>query len=160
MLDQSQNARSRFYGMLLTIHPGIQEILLPYWSAAGLDRLAPLNEPDAKESTLYFGPLTGPMAMPLVKVYLDHFRMSPDEKGKMEPFTNEAVIEALVKSGGVPGKTLSLLNRVVEEAVESGATKIGKEVVEALYQASERLAAAEVQVTPALPPSPIKLTEG
>lgn len=160
MLDQSQNARSRFYGMLLTIHPGIQDILLPHWSAAGLDRLAPLNEPDAKESTLYFGPLTVPMAMPLVKVYLDHFRLNEADKGKIDPFTREAVIEALVKSGGVPGKTLSLLNRVVEEAVESGAAIIGKEVVDAVYQASERVAAAEVQVSPALPPSPIKLTEG
>jgi hypothetical protein len=100
------------------------------------------------------------MAMPLVKVYLDHFRLNEADKGKIDPFTKEAVIEALVKSGGVPGKTLSLLNRVVEEAVVSGATTIGKEVVAGVYQASERVAAAEVQVSPALPPSPVKLTEG
>ena len=160
MLDGSHNARKRFYAMLLTIHPGIQEILLPHWNAAGLDRLAPLNQPDAEDSTLYFPPLNEAMSLPLVAVYLDHFRISEGDKGKIQPFTQEAVVEALVKSGGVPGRTLSLLNRVVERAVESDCTTIGKEVVDSVYQAAERSAAGEIQEDPELPPTQVKLTEG
>ena len=160
MLDGSENAKRRFYAMLLTIHPGIQEILLPHWNAAGLDRLAPLNQPDAADSTLYFPPLNEAMSLPLVAVYLDHFRTSQGDKGKIEPFTKEAVVEALIKSGGVPGRTLSLLNRVVERAVESDRARIDKDIVDAVYQAAERSAAGEVEDNPQLPPSQVKLTEG
>jgi hypothetical protein len=159
MLDGSHNARVRFYGMLLTIHPGIQEILLPHWNAAGLDRLAPLNQPDAEEITLYFPPLNEEMSLPLVTVYLDNFRSSKAKLGTIKPFTREAVVEALVKSGGVPGRTLNLLNRVVEKAVELDRAEIGKDVVDSVYQASERIAAGEVVENEALPRGEARLTE-
>lgn len=151
MLDGSHNARVRFYGMLLTIHPGIQEILLPYWKAAGLDRLAPLNQPDAEDITLYFSPLDQQMSMPLVTVYLDHFRASKAKMGTIHPFAKEAVVEALVKSGGVPGRTLRLLHRVVERAVDLGRTTIDKEVVDLVYQSSEPLAAGELVENESMP---------
>ncbi len=158
MLDGSQNAKSHFYGMLLTIHPGIQELLLPHWNSAGLDRLAPLNQPDAQVATLYFPPLNEDMALPLVAVYLDHFRLDPSDKGRITPFSKDAVIEALIRSGGVPGRTLSLLHRVVEKAVELGLSKIDKGLVDAVYQASERLAPGEVEEMIPPPPSQVDLT--
>lgn len=160
MLDGSYNAQIRFYGMLLTIHPGIQEVLLPHWNAAGLDRLAPLNQPDAEEITLYFPPLNEEMSLPLVTVYLDSFRSSREAVGTIEPFTRGAVVEALVKAGGVPGRTLSLLNRVVEKAVDLGRTKetkIDKDVVDLVYQASERTAAGEVVENEILPSGEVRL---
>jgi hypothetical protein len=160
MLDNSENARARFYGMLLTIHPGIQELLLPHWNAAGLDRLAPLNQPDAEVATLYFPPLNEKSSLPLVTVYLDHFRINDSLKGRIDPFTRDAVVEALVKSGGVPGRTLSLLNRVVEKAVEVGSTRIDKSLVDSVYQTSEKQAATELDDISNLPPSQVNLSEG
>mgnify|MGYP006280050725 CR=1 FL=1 len=130
-------ARNRFYGMLLTIHPGVQELLLPHWKAAGLDRLAPLAQPDAKRCTLYFDPLNRPQATPLVKVYLDYYRLEEEEKGSVEPFTRDALVEALLKSEGVPGRTLSLLHDVIESAARQGKERIDEEFVNSIYKKRE-----------------------
>ena len=153
------NARARFYGILLTIHPIVQELLLPYWSSAGLDRLVSLAEPGAQHCTVYFPPLDSGMAEPLVTVYLDHYRLDPSYKGTIEPFEREAVIEALVKSGGVPGRTLSLLNRVVDKAAEQKATRISKQFVEEAWAMRERREATEIEESDPLPRSRVQLTE-
>jgi hypothetical protein len=150
-----ENARRRFYGMLFTIHPGIQEILLPHWKSAGLDRLAPLAEGDASESTVYFGPLKPEMALPLIKVYLDHYKLSPDNT--IHPFTEEAVIEALVRSGGVPRPTLKLLHRVIEEAAKQGVEAIGKPEIEKALSTKTSVEAEEMEEFPLLPESDVDL---
>lgn len=38
----SSNALDGFYKMLITLHPNSQELLMPHWSAAGLDRICSL----------------------------------------------------------------------------------------------------------------------
>lgn len=154
------NARSRFWGVLLTIHPGIQEILLPYWKAAGLDRFSPLAGPDAGQATVYFGPLSGSQAVPLVVVYLDHYRLDVSKKGTLEPFTQEAVVEALVQSGGVPGPTLRLLHRVVEQAADLGKSKIDKDLIEVVRRTPERLEASEISDESGTSETRVRLTEG
>jgi hypothetical protein len=153
------NAQRRFFGILLTIHGLIQEILLSHWKAAGLDRLAPLAEPDAQQSTIYFEPLNKTMAIPLVTEYLDYFRISPSQRGTIDPFTEAAVVEALVKSGGVPGPTLQLLYRVVEKAAETGVTTIDKSLVEAVYAAQPRLEASEIEAAASFPLTQVRLTD-
>ncbi len=159
MLDGSENARRRFYGMLLTIHPGIQEVLLSHWNSAGLDRLAPLNEPDAQQVTIYFPPLNEAMSLPLVKVYLDYFRLREEEKGRIDPFTNDAVVEALTKSLCVPGRTLNLLHRIIETAVNKGVTKIDKEFVTTVQDTPERWEAEQLENPDLLPLTRTRLTE-
>ncbi len=154
-----QNARSQFYGLLLTIHPLIQELLLPYWQAAGLDRLAPLNEPDAKQCTLYFPHLTEQKAVPLVQVYLDYYRSEGSEEAGICPFTEEAVVAALVKSNGIPGKTLNLLNRVVERAANRSLDRIDRQLVEEVASAAEAAPEQEVEEQPPLPPAKVDLSE-
>ena len=99
------------------------------------------------------------MAEPLVTVYLDHYRLDPSYKGTIEPFEREAVIEALVKSGGVPGRTLSLLNRVVDKAAEQKATRISKQFVEEAWAMRERREATEIEESDPLPRSRVQLTE-
>ena len=153
-----ENARRRMYGMLLTIHPGIQETLLSHWQAAGLDRLAPLAEPDAQRCTIYFPPLDKALALPLVNVYLNYYRTDDAKRGQIHPFTEDAIAEALLKSGGVPGRTLSLLHRVVEKAVEEESDTIDRESVERAYAASERVEAGELSESGKLPPSRVDLT--
>lgn len=153
MFDNSlSNARNKFYRLLLTIHPGIQELLLSHWKAAGLDRLAPLAEPDAQQSTIYLDPLNEAMAKPLVQVYLDHFRSDASAKGSIKPFTDQALVEALVKSGGVPGPTLRLLNRVLECAVEKKINIIEPDLVEHVYSSDKHLEPTDMPEE--APPSP------
>jgi hypothetical protein len=152
LIDGScQNARERFYGLLLTIHPLVQELLLAHWQAAGLDRLAPLNEPDAQQCTLYFPPLDKQKAVPLVKVYLDHFRRPEVDTEGIAPFTEDAVVEALLKSSGVPGRTLNLLHRVVERAAERSLRQIDKHLVDEVTAAAEPAIESEKEELPVLP---------
>lgn len=152
-------ARRSFYGTLLTIHPGVQELLLPHWNAAGLDRLAPLGEPDADRCTLYFKPLDRSQATPLVTVYLDCFRINDEDKGRIAPFTEEALGEALVRSSGVPGVTLSLLHEVVESAAKQGSSKIDKQLVEDVYGKKHSPVPDEPEVPNRLPRSQVDLME-
>ncbi len=153
------NSKNKFYGMLLTIHPGVQEILLSHWNAAGLDRFSPLAEPHAQETTIYFPPLDKGKAIPLVKVYLDYFRVSESLKGSIAPFEEDALIEALIKSGGVPGPMLHQLHRVVEYAAESGLSTISRVVIDEVYSKPERIEAREVTEEEILPPTQVDLTE-
>jgi len=154
------NAKSNFYGLLLTIHPGVQELLLPHWKAAGLDRLAPIAQPEAKESTIYFDPLKEDMAIPLVTAYLDYFRINDSEKGNITPFTKDAIVEALVKKGGVPGPTLRLLHRIIEYAVNNQKNKITKEIVKIVNETEEHLEPVGVKEE-IIPPRPkVDLTDG
>jgi hypothetical protein len=153
------NSKNKFYGILLTIHPGIQEILLSHWNAAGLDRFAPLAEPNAQETTIYFPPLDKKMAIPLVKVYLDYFRISQSKKGTIAPFKEDALIEALIKSGGVPGPMLRLLHRVIDHAIELGQSTISRSVVDKLYSISDRMEPREAIEEEILPPTKVDLTK-
>lgn len=147
------NSRRNFYGMLLTIHPGVQELLSPHWKAAGLDGILPITEPDAQETTIYFGPLDRDMAIPLVKAYLDYYRISPVAENDIRPFTEEAVIGALIKTGGVPRPMLRLLYRVVERAAESKLNQIDKKLIEEIYSIPDRWE-AEALEEEEIPPAP------
>ena len=152
-----QNARLKFYGVLLTIHPIIQELLLPHWHSAGLDRLAPLNEPEAKQCTLYFPPLDKKMSLPLVKIYLDFYRQNDQKRGTILPFDENAVVEALVRSGGVPGKTLNMLHRVIEKAADLQLSRIDRQIVDQVANATEAFSTDEKEEVVSLPGSSTKL---
>ncbi len=154
------NSKHSFYGILLTIHPLIQELLIPHWRATGLDRFSPLSEPNSKQSTIYFNPLTEPMVKPLVKVYLDAYRIPGSADQKIKPFTDEALAEALIKSKGVPGEMLVLLHHVVNFAAEKGLRSIDKKTVievsstKAYIEERESVSGEEIP-----PPTEVDLTE-
>jgi hypothetical protein len=130
-----ENTRRDFYSLFLTIHPYLQELLAPHWEAAGLDRFAALSREFAEQYTVYFNPLKQESAEPLVKVYLDNSRLSNDQKGSLTPFDKSAVEEALVRSGGVPGRMLTLLYHVMERAAKEGWSFIGAEQIRQVLQA-------------------------
>jgi len=127
----------RFYGLLLTIHPQIQQLWTPYWKAAGLDRVCPISGGAVQEYTIYFHPLDAEKAaVPLVLTYLDYFRASDDERGQLCPFDRESVVEALRLSGGVPGPMLPLLRLALERAVHEGWETIDADQIRAIYESA------------------------
>jgi hypothetical protein len=145
-----ENTRRDFYGLFLTIHPYMRELLLPHWEAAGLDHLAALSPEQAQEYTVHFCPLSQELAEPLAQVYLDAHRLSEDQKGSLAPFDKAAVTEALVRSGGVPGKMLMLLYNVMEKAVKEQWSSISAEQIRQVFQAHppEEPKGNEAGVTP------------
>ncbi|GAB4547143.1 MAG: hypothetical protein Kow0063_41760 [Anaerolineae bacterium] len=130
-----QSVYTRFYNLLLTIHPYVQELWTPHWQAAGLDRVCAISGGAAQEYTIYFRPLDAQAtAVPLVLAYLDYFRLDSDQKGQLYPFDEEAVVEALRLSGGVPGPMLTLLRLVLEQAVREGWETAHADQVRAIYE--------------------------
>lgn len=146
-----ENAKTSFYGMLLTIHPLIQELLIPHWKATGLDRFSPLSQPKANESTIYFRSLSKPMAKPLVIAYLNAFRQDESQKNTISPFTENSISEVLVKSRGVPGLMLRLLHHVIEQAVDSDILEIDSDFIDTVDNTQEHLEEKEIPMEE-LPP--------
>lgn len=148
-----QSVHTRFYGLLLTIHPYVQELWVPYWKAAGLDRVCAISGGTAKEYTIYFEPLdVEATAVPLVLAYLDHFRTSAEERGQLHPFDQEAVVEALRLSGGLPGPMLTLLWLVLNRAVREGWESISADQVRAIHESEVPAEPPEEDLEP-LPPA-------
>jgi len=153
-----ENTRHSFYELFLTIHPYLQELLAPHWEAAGLDRFAPLSREFAESCTVYFRPLQRDSAVPLVKVYIDKARISDVGQETLYPLNEPAVEEALILTGGVPGKMLQLLYKVMERAVEERWEAVNAEHVRRVAQAmppempedegeAQQLPAADVDLT-------------
>ena len=148
---QCENARLSFYSFFFTIHPYVQEILNPHWEASGLDRFAALSRELAPDYTVYFDPLDQNSARPLAKVYLDKSRLSGRQEESFTPFTTEALDEALFKSGRVPGKYLTLLNRAVERAIMEGWETIDANKINRVLQLKVPGEPGEKDATDALP---------
>lgn len=126
---------TRMYGLLLTIHPYIQEIWQPHWKAAGLDRVCPIGGSAAQEFTVYFYPLKADeAAVQLVQTYLDYFRDDPGERGSLHPFDKDAVITAMDLEDGLPGPMLTLLRLALEKAITDDWTNIDSERIRAIYE--------------------------
>ena len=52
----TENSEEGFFKILITIHPNSQELLMPHWMAAGLERFCELGGSGAKENTIFFKP--------------------------------------------------------------------------------------------------------
>lgn len=126
-------ARSGFYGVVLTIHPGIQELLLPHWRNAGLDRVAPLHQPDIQQCEISFGPLDPSQAEMLVLEYLNAYRIKGADGG-LKPFLQGAIEEALHTAKLVPGPMLKLLHNAIEEAARLGRSNVDGELIREFYR--------------------------
>jgi hypothetical protein len=130
------NASTSFFNILLVIHPYIQELLNPHWSASGLERFSSLGGHFDDQSTIFFRPIKEQQAIPLAIEYMDRSRLDVTMFKSVVPFDNASLETALIKSFNVPGKFLSFLHQLVEKAVENGWDKIDKQKVEQLSLAN------------------------
>lgn len=155
-----RNVYDRFFELLLTIHPYIQELWTPHWKAAGLDRVCSISGSTAQEHTIYFRPLqVEKMSIPLTLAYMDYFRTSPEQRGHLHPFDEEAVIEALQLSGGVPGPMLKILRLALERAVREDWETIRADQVRAIYKDTSPMEPEDEGITEELPPAQVHLDE-
>jgi hypothetical protein len=154
---QCENARLTFYSFLFTIHPYVQEILTPHWEASGLDRFAALSRELASEYTVYLEPLNQNSAVPLAKAYLD--ASSINGVDDLRPFTVNALNEALIRTGRVPGRFLTLLNSVIERAIQENWETINDEQIQIVAQLKAPAEPDEQDIAEVLTPSLIKLNE-
>jgi len=154
-----QNIYTHMYGLLLTIHPYVQELWQPYWKAAGLDRVCPLGGGAASQYTIYFYPFKAEdAAVPLVKAYLDYFRIKDGDRGSLEPFDEEAVVRSLDLEGGLPGPMLNLLRLAMDEAIKEGWQTIHADQIESIFGANPPSEPEDEAVLDNLPAVKVDLT--
>jgi hypothetical protein len=102
------------------IHPYLQELLLPHWDAAGLNRVASIGGELEKKYTILFNPVNGPIAVQLAKKYIENFRISGnDSVSDIYPFTEDALLKAHKYEQGIPGRYLQLLYQAIEVGIEN-----------------------------------------
>ncbi|MCP4150075.1 MAG: hypothetical protein GY757_20175 [bacterium] len=114
----NENSRKSFFQLLLVVHPYLQELMIPHWDATGLERFAALAGEAAQNYTIYFKPIAEKFAVPLALAYLDNSRIDNKGASSLYPFNEKILLEALQRTGKVPGKYLSFLHQIMKEAVE------------------------------------------
>lgn len=116
----SYNAINSIYKVLMTIHPNSQELLMPHWNAAGLDRFSVLGGSAANANTIFFNPIKDStnMSADLALIYMNDVRdKSSDE---LYPFTKEALNAVMLQAENIPGKFLKFMNNAVELGLKNG----------------------------------------
>lgn len=128
----TENSAQGFFKILITIHPNSQELLMPHWMAAGLERFCELGGSGAKENTVFFKPMKDDLDLirDFVKIYLDNSRA--DKTDSVYPFTDEALLLALRKSGNIAGKFLKMLYLAIERGLANQWKTIRAEEIEEL----------------------------
>ncbi len=140
-----------FYSFLWVINPYVQELLIPDWNAAGLERFCALGGERARACTLDFLPLSPEATIPLVLAYLDDARIDPALCGSLSPFNEEAIMESSRLNSGLPGFLLQSLHFAMKRAIEENWTAIGPEQVRQLAAATEAPAATTPGLVPLRP---------
>ena len=116
----NENSRKSFFQLLLVVHPYLQELMIPHWDATGLERFAALAGKAAQNYTIYFKPIAEEFAVPLAQAYINTSRIDPKRASSLFPFNEKVLLEALKRTGKVPGKYLQFLHKLINEAVEKG----------------------------------------
>lgn len=133
------NAIDGFFKIVLTIHPNSQELLMPHWAAAGLDRFCSLGGDTSSENSIFFKPMSNDSMMinELAEIYLQKSRIDPSDNS-ISPFTQEAISYAMEKSDRIPGKFLKMLYLMIEKAVLNQWDSIDKEKVDMAWQENNK----------------------
>ena len=133
------NTTHNFFSCVLTTHQQASVGLSAAWGEAGLAGIARLdpNDPNSVELPL---PSTD-QAREIIIAHLDYYRNNPNDKGRIDPFTEDGM-EALLKGRQHPRVLLSAAASVVSRAAQEGITSIDGAFVEAVSHV------ASVQSTP------------
>ena len=135
----SINAISAYYKLFMTIHPNSQELLMPHWQAAGLERFSDLGGNTAKDNTVFFRPIqsTGDMTRKLTLIYMNNARDDRDINiNSVSPFTERALDAIMLKAQMVPGRFLKYMYNAVEKGIENEWDVIDLPQVETMWSSS------------------------
>lgn len=133
----SINAVSSYYKLFMTIHPNSQELLMPHWQSAGLERFSDLGGNTAKDNTVFFRPIqkTGEMAKKLTLIYMDNAQADRDIKS-ISPFTENALDAIMLKAQMVPGRFLKYMYNAIEKGIDNDWEIIDTLQVETMWSSS------------------------
>ena len=122
------NGTRNFFSCVLTTHQQASVGLSAAWGEAGLSGIARLdpNDPNSVELPL---PSTD-QAREIIMAHLDYYRTDPDQKGSIQPFTEDGM-QALLRNRQHPRLLLTAAASVVSRAAQESVTSIDAAYVEA-----------------------------
>ena len=123
---------------MLTIHPNSQELLMPHWKAAGLDRFSELGGTTANSNTVFFKPLNqddAEMTLKLTRIYLNNARET--ESDSISPFTKDALLTAMYHADNIPGKFLKSMYIAIEKGIEEKWQTIDVDQINSLWESKK-----------------------
>ena len=122
------NGTRNFFSCVLTTHQQASVGLSAAWGEAGLSGIARLdpNDPNSVELPLP----SADQAREIIMAHLDYYRTDPDQKGSIQPFTEDGM-QALLKNRQHPRLLLTAAASVVSRAAQEGVTSIDAAYVEA-----------------------------
>lgn len=133
----SINAITSYYKIFMTIHPNSQELLMPHWQAAGLERFSELGGNAAKDNTVFFRPIenTEDIAKKLTLIYMNEAESRRD-MNSIAPFTDNALKAIMLKAQNVPGRFLKYMYNSIERGIENNWDVIDTPQVEIMWSSS------------------------
>lgn len=153
----SINAITSYYKIFMTIHPNSQELLMPHWQAAGLERFSELGGNTAKDNTVFFRPIenTGDIAKKLTLIYMNEAEPHR-EKNSIAPFTDSALNAIMLRAQNVPGRFLKYMYNSIERGIENNWDVIDTPQVEIMWSSFGEVN-QEIAEQTSLPETQIKL---
>lgn len=131
--DLNEHTKLSFFHCLLVIHPYLQEILLPHWDAAGMDRFVSIGGQLSENYTILFNPIEDKLAITLAQEYIKNFRIESEKiEDQIFPFTKEALKKAHEYEQGIPGRYLQLLHKAIEQGITNNWETISEVEIESL----------------------------
>ena len=127
------NGTRNFFSCVLTTHQQASVGLSAAWGEAGLSGIARLdpNDPNSVELPLP----SADQAREIIVAHLDYYRIDPDQKGGIQPFTEDGM-RSLLRNRQHPRILLTAAASVVSRAAQEGVTSIDAAYVEAATQGS------------------------
>ena len=127
------NSTHNFFSCVLTTHQQASVGLSAAWGEAGLSGIARLdpNDPNSVELPL---PSTD-QAREIIIAHLDYYRIDAEQKGKIEPFTEDGM-SALLRNRQHPRILLTAAASIVRRAAQEGVASIDAAYVESATEGS------------------------
>lgn len=124
------NTAYRFFSCVLTTHQQASSYLAIAWGEAGLAAVGRLDPGSQNSVELPFP--SKDQARDIIVAHLDYYRMNPEKKRSIEPFTEDGLDELLGAPTSVhPRTTLSRAAAVIQYAVDKKLTSINGDAVKA-----------------------------
>ena len=118
------NSRIGFYNFLLVLHAGVPRLIQKAWEQSGLEHRTPMFYKGTPRHIIPFEKITLEHVFLLVQKYLDEYRINPDEKRTLTPFTKEAISRIAEQSEFNASRILKTCYEVLERAVSQEAQEI------------------------------------
>lgn len=135
----SQNAKMGFYNFIFVLHAGVHRLIEKAWAESGMEQRSPLSAGNHNSRHIIkFGKLTLDHAVLLLKKYLSEYRIT-ESVDNIAPFDADSIALISEKSELNAAGILEKAYQLVEKAVEKGADKIDKQLVEEMFSELEEV---------------------